>query len=307
MCDRVKYVKNGGLCQELNIDSWSKIIKQLKDINIESVCITGGEPLLYDGIKELMSEVCNELPDADIDLISNGELLNKDFVNFFKNLSKRISFNLSMDGYKDVHNKIRRHDSYDRIRELAGEINNSKCFMRINSVIRNENIDSLIDLIKDSKLWSKYITLQHQSFVFEQSKQFLCGSLIPAKTSFDYLPVNPLTKESVEKLKILIPHVIGAYNDFFRFVPLISQDVVDDYYFNYSHQTPRKHCRHLTDSIRIKPDGSVNVCGWIHEQIGDLKEDTIEKIWKSEKINKFREFINADNVDLCKRCCGLWN
>jgi MoaA/NifB/PqqE/SkfB family radical SAM enzyme len=307
MCDRWRYVKNVEKNTELPKEFWLNFIPSLYG-KIESICITGGEPLLYDGIKDVIQTSIENI--KYVDFISNGEMLNDDFVNFFKSLTRTVSYHLSMDGNRETHDLIRKvPGSYDKIFHNANEMStNERCFIRVNSVIRNENIDSLIDMIEGIKGWARFITLQHHSFIFDDynydEEMKLFGGM---KTSAKHLPTNPLTGESILKLKELIKTVTEKYPGYVSFVPKLKINQIDDYYLNSSYKTPFEQCRHLYDTMRIKSDGSVSVCGWIYHKIGNLTKDTIEDIWNNDEMTKFRNIISTNNVDMCKRCCGLWN
>jgi molybdenum cofactor biosynthesis enzyme MoaA len=298
-----KYRKN----IELPKKFWLDLIQGLYD-RVESICITGGEPLLYDGIKDVLQKSIENI--RDVNIISNGEMLNDDLVDFFKKITRKISFHLSMDGNIDTHDSIRKvSGSYKRISYFSNEMStNEKCFIRVNSVIRNENINNLIDMIEGIKGWARFITLQHQYFIFDDydynKETSLFGSI---KSSAKYFPINPLTNESITKLKELMKIINEKYSGYVSFVPKLNIDQIDEYYLNSSTKPLHKQCPNLYNTMRIKSDGSVMTCGWIYNKIGDITKDTLENIWDSDEINRCRDIINTDNMDICKRCCGIWN
>jgi len=58
----------------------------------------------------------------------------------------------------------------------------------------------------------------------------------------------------------------------------------------------------------IGADGRVGLCCLdheLHEQVGDVRENTIEEIWQGVKINEYREkqiALNYSSIKSCKDC-----
>lgn len=67
-------------------------------------------------------------------------------------------------------------------------------------------------------------------------------------------------------------------------------------------------CLRLWNSLSICWDGKVTACCYDSDEklvIGDLNKETIEEIWKGEKLNNLRKLHlngNVDKVPLCKEC-----
>lgn len=73
--------RNNGI--ELNTQQWKKIIKNLSNKFI-NIVFTGGEPLLYDGVEELINYAHQH---TFVGLLTNGTLLEEKTMNKFKNLN----------------------------------------------------------------------------------------------------------------------------------------------------------------------------------------------------------------------------
>ncbi|MFN8579246.1 MAG: radical SAM protein [Candidatus Sericytochromatia bacterium] len=63
-------------------------------------------------------------------------------------------------------------------------------------------------------------------------------------------------------------------------------------------------CNAPFNSIYVRQNGEVNVCcARLYDNLGDLKENSIEEIWNGEKINNLRENIKNYNLDgACTSC-----
>lgn len=142
-----------------------KILKFIKntikrpDIHRFELDWFGGEPLLcYQNIlkpiTEFTKKVCEEENVSFMSgMTTNGYYLNKDMIPFFKETNMQ-SFQITLDGPKDVHNKIRHTHanvgSYDTIVQnivlLARELTPSDLLLRINYTSETfDKIESIID------------------------------------------------------------------------------------------------------------------------------------------------------------------
>jgi len=67
-------------------------------------------------------------------------------------------------------------------------------------------------------------------------------------------------------------------------------------------------CTHPWEEMVIGADGRVGLCCLdheLHEQVGDVRENTIEEIWQGVKINEYREkqiALNYSSIKSCKDC-----
>jgi len=67
-------------------------------------------------------------------------------------------------------------------------------------------------------------------------------------------------------------------------------------------------CTHPWEEMVIGADGRVGLCCLdheLHEQVGDVRENTIKEIWQGVKINEYREkqmTLNYSSIKSCKDC-----
>lgn len=309
MCDRWRYYYKEQVKSLSDWGLWKRVIDECVTIGVENLTITGGEPLLYPHIIDVVSCASGKL---STDLISNGELLSDNFVDIFKEL--KISYHLSMDGSRIVHDKIRKMPgSFDRISSFSERLSDGSCYVRVNCVVRDENIDSLIEMTEQIKKWAKTITFQHQGFCPSNAKGYGYSEeskhLGRVRSSYGFLPEAPLSDESIIKLKSVMEFIEKSDFENVHFTPRIPISNIDNYYKNWEAKVPKSVCPYIIKSMRVKPDGTVAFCGWFYHKVGDLKIHSIAEIWNSDIITKYRLEIR-DKIgyfESCKRCCALWS
>lgn len=94
-CDDINAVTVGGFIDEY-----------CKNNKVDRVLITGGEPLLYKDLKQLINHVKKHT--KDIFVLTNGILLNEEWLSYFE--SNNISLHISLDSFSNnYHEKLRGH------------------------------------------------------------------------------------------------------------------------------------------------------------------------------------------------------
>lgn len=94
------------LDEELTTIEALHIIKQLKDINVGKVMLTGGEPLVRKDIAQIIQGIRKQSKDIIIDLSTNGLLISDGLLNCLKESDvKEVS--VSLDGPEKTYRRIR--------------------------------------------------------------------------------------------------------------------------------------------------------------------------------------------------------
>ena len=149
-------------------------IEQRQSIKTFILAFFGGEPLMYfnDVAKPIIDYVCTICKSRNIDIqthfTSNGYLLNEDILDFLRD--KDVSFQITLDGCKDEHNKTRFNrngtGSYDRIISNVKKLAqlNKYVVLRINYTSANIfNISNILnDLVDLSEEYRNNITIDFQ-------------------------------------------------------------------------------------------------------------------------------------------------
>lgn len=95
--------------KELSIRKWEDVIFQLSEMKVEKIVFSGGEPTLKNGFDELIS--FTGMLGVKTGFISNGLFpFNESLQNAIRQ-NNLFAVGLSIDGLKEIHNKIRRNNA----------------------------------------------------------------------------------------------------------------------------------------------------------------------------------------------------
>ncbi|WP_031484914.1 radical SAM/SPASM domain-containing protein [Maridesulfovibrio frigidus] len=127
---------------ELNTKEILNIISQLKESNINSVSLTGGEPFLRKDLHKIISFLLNA--NFRIPLImTNGLLVGEHDLHYFKEINLNTDFQISFDGF-GFHNEMRRSlDAEDLVVEKIVLLKRHEYSVIISSCLTNFNKRSI--------------------------------------------------------------------------------------------------------------------------------------------------------------------
>lgn len=149
------YEKHNKQSKWYNDDRFVNTIKSMINNGLRHLKFTGGEPLMVPSFKKLLNYCIeqNKAKDIELVLITNGTLLNQQWIDLFANF-KNISIIFSMDGTEETFEYIRHPAEWATIIEklqLLKTINNKKFFICITFTYQIYNIlqpKKMIDLIR---------------------------------------------------------------------------------------------------------------------------------------------------------------
>lgn len=144
---------NKSVKQDLTLEEWKKIIEELKKMGAASICMMGGEPLLFSGLEELT--VFSKDLGLNIDMTTNGLNIEKK-LDAVKNID---SFMLSLDGPKE-HNDINRGSlSYAAAINALRVLKEMGKPVRLNCVITKQTRNDLswiLNFIDAENVWATF-------------------------------------------------------------------------------------------------------------------------------------------------------
>ena len=114
----------GNSAYELSVDEYRKLSNNMEQFFIGIFC--GGEPFIRDDIYEIINifQVNNKLVTADV--TSNGQLTNNIIKQVENILIKcpyqNFSLGISLDGFKETHNKIRGKGTFEKVMQTWKEL-----------------------------------------------------------------------------------------------------------------------------------------------------------------------------------------
>lgn len=270
-------LNNSGIKQkdELTKEDLLKLIKNFSSLGVQEIRFTGGEPLLFNGIYDLIKFATEE--GICTSLGTNGTLITKEVAKKLKEsgLKKVV---VSIDGNKKTHDKIRGKKNYQKAMNGLKYLKQNDINVRVNSVIMKSNMDDVIKLAK--KMSRKKITIFIRRFISSGRGKELENNMLNKK-DYDYVR-NKLQKELTKKT-----YVNGHY-------------LRNDEGVNSRIKLPFeiRGCKAGQRAITILLNGDINLCGFLAAQdfpkVGNIKElDDFLDFWIL--INKNDHLLNLRN------------
>lgn len=270
-------LNNSGIKQkdELTKEDLLKLIKNFSSHGVQEIRFTGGEPLLFNGIYDLIRFATEE--GICTSLGTNGTLVTKEVAKKLKEsgLKKVV---VSIDGNKKTHDKIRGRKNYQKAMHGLKYLQKNGINVKVNSVIMKSNMEDVIKLAK--KMSRKKITIFIRRFISSGRGKELENNMLNKK-DYDYVR-NKLQKELTKKT-----YVNGHY-------------LRNDEGVNSRIKLPFeiRGCKAGQRAITILPNGDVNLCGFLAAQdfpkVGNIKEiDDFLNFWIL--INKNDHLLNLRN------------
>ncbi len=299
-CKHCFYWKNINQGEELSLEEIKKVIKSLKH-RISTLAITGGEPFLRDDLVEICEYFCKTNKTKKINLLTNGFLTDKIYNNVKEIVEKcnaEILVSISLDGTKDVHDKIRGVEGlFDKTIETAKKLKTIKglraSFLTTISDKNIENIEKLKEFTKD-------IGLAH-SFQFVRGSYFSAFG-IDKKILNDFNPKDASLPEigDVEKLSQLIDSFSG--NSMLSKFNKLNREYILNILKN-----KKKIIKCYSGRIDgvIYPNGDVSMCE-LTKPFANLKnyDYNFYRLWNSKEAkNRRKELTNC----FCTHTCHILN
>lgn len=129
----------------LDTKTWMNILRQVRQIGIESVEFSGGEPLLRTDLSELV-RTARELGFSTRLVCTNGLAMNEQRLNDLVQ-SGVNSFHISLDGMRDTHRFIRGVDCYDKTINVIEMISAGRIPLVVLTTLVRQNIDDLESIV----------------------------------------------------------------------------------------------------------------------------------------------------------------
>jgi len=295
-----------------------KILLDEIALHKSEIYIWGGEPTLYPNFAEFISYLKSKKLTCTIN--TNGVLLEKYADEILKN--KIDSLDISLIGPESVHDKtVGVSGTFKQV--IAGLdlikskslICNYKPLIKAIITINNKNIhdiEKLLEAIEKntaidmSIVQLGWFTTKEIGEIYEKRMANDFG--IAAKSWSGFL--NQSNQKFAEEVQSLVKRIrnVKNYKKPILFFPNIKTKDVTAYYLDHSNNCGYTKCGALNKEIDIRHNGEVVICADFPDYvIGNLNQETIQQIWRGEKLKKFRENINNKGLfSICNRCCGLF-
>ncbi len=300
MCDIWKDNKN---LKQLTEEDVRQLLLSLKKLGTQQVVMSGGEALLNPNFFSLCEILGQQ--GIKITLLSTGLTLKKNAHSLLRYVNDII---ISLDGDEETHNYIRNiPQAFQALRDGVSYIKSINPHFRISArtVIHRINFrcwPAIIDCAKEMRLDQvSFLPADVSSHAFnrevlwsDQRKQ----EILPEKTE---LP----------ELEYVIENLVERYNleiksQFIAESPVKIRKIYQYYAAFYNQGAfPYKKCNAPWVSTVVEADGTVRPC-FFHEPLGNIREQSLEKILNSDKAIQFRKELDVANNSTCIKCvCSL--
>ena len=218
--------------QVMHIDQARNILRQFVDLGLSFITLTGGEPLLYPDLAELV-EFLRE-SDVYVGLNTNGALVEL----HLDTLRQVQGVAVSLDGPKAAHDAARGEGTYDDAVNGVRLLTEAGIPTMVTAVLSSHNIDAPDAIVEEARRLG-----------VEVSVQPVWGSMLDDGKAPDLLPDPRKMRESVRRLMEL--KEAGA--------PVANSDESLRHFLRWP--GPRfSECISGSVTFRLEPDGQLTHC-----------------------------------------------
>lgn len=262
------------------VEQWLALAKEAKDAGMLFLLITGGEPLLYPGFRELFVEL--KKLGLFVSINTNATMIDEDTVEFFKKyLPYRINITL-YGGSSDAYKRLCRYESgYDKVINAIRMLKEAKLSVKINCSITSENVSDAASILSVAKDFSTACSL---------------GCYMFPPTRRDDKSTCRFTPEEAGRCQAMVDKMCLEPKDFEDNVRKIkaveSGELVIDIPSIF-------RCRAGRSSFWITWNGRMNACGMIESFNLDPFKDGFTECWK-EINSSINEAVALKGCEGCK-------
>lgn len=309
-CGFCRYVVNGqvfGKADYFLEDEWLDLIDEVAP-HRPYISITGGEPLLYPKIGELLGRI--QAHGLYATMVTNGTLLERR-AEMIMQAPPRI-MQISIDGDQPTHDALRMVDGtfekaqagLAKLIALKKELKSAAPLIVINSVVSGRNYQQMPKMVEVAeKLGANVLNFQHFWFLTPSmldSHNNQWGECFPV--SEEEIGTTETEGVDVDKLYDMMRHVEKTARLPVTFYPGLSREELDTYY-----NRPGEFVRPRTPGCAwlqtaVFPNGDVSPC--FDHVVGNIREQRFMDIWNGERFRAHRmRLAQHGPYSLCARCC----
>lgn len=307
MCsfDRSKFCSKG---KELSLDEIKVFIKSISKTKAH-IFLSGGEPFL----REDLFEIIEYIKDSGLTcgVCTNGTVLDEGKIKKLLKLDPLFII-FSLHGARHIHDKVTGiPGSYDSLFNNIKVVSSSRKRTRliISCTINHVNLRHLKEVVEIARI------LKVDMLRFE-NLNFLTDSEVERhhrvwKEIFHNGDDMQLSSYSGN---------VSNYDDYYNSIiemqngrngfkmPVYFKPLLDDSelrsWYSDNFRTKRK-CFFIWRSLFISPNGDILPCQFLVYRLGNIKTDSLEEVWNSERYRDLRLKLKKGLFPGCSRCCKL--
>ena len=106
--------------RELSINEKIRLIREMSEIGVEHIGLSGGEPLIHRDLPLILKEIFDH--GMTITMVTNGTIINEYILDLLAKYD--VYLYVSIDGPREVHDRLRGPGVYDRVMETINALRN---------------------------------------------------------------------------------------------------------------------------------------------------------------------------------------
>ena len=267
----------------MSYSNFKSYLKKARKMQVGLITFLGGEPLMWEHVYQAIADCTRHLIPSD--LTTNGSYLNEETI---EKLGKAglDYLNISVDGIRPNRVSGKNYIFRNNLTELLKKAQKKyKMDVRLNTVIYNNNLDDIRELLEYTK---------------ENGFRISLGYAMPPLNGED--AANPMyfRKEDRELLKKIISYIIVKKREGY---PIIDPEEYFLNIFRFLNRESFWQCNYQTKYgwLNIAPNGQIRSC--------TKKQDDLHNHFSSLKLKqlvalrrKFAENISSCNSDCYSNC-----
>lgn len=247
--------------QELNLAQWKQAIDKLYDCGIESFSVTGGECLLKDCLADILLYIKEESwkrgkPDGIV-LISNGLLMNMDYLKLFKYCNVHLSMSLpGIETFK-YHTGV---NNAEGVLHWFQEAQNMGMNTTVNVTVTKKNYHELFETLSVG--------------ILNGASSVLINRFLPGGRGLAYQEELALTSDELNGMLDTAEDVLTLSNRYGQTgteIPLCAIKSTK----KYKHISFGTKCAAAKDFFVIDPAGQVRTCNHSPKVVGNVFDNEI--------------------------------
>ena len=284
----VHCLNNSGnkLSNQLSYEELVKLILDYSKNGIQEIRFTGGEPLVYEYIYDLIKLASDNGIYTSIG--TNGTLITKSVANKLNEAGLKYAV-VSIDGTCEKHNEIRGIGNYEKSINGIKNLEDVGIKTRVNSVIMKSNMEDIIKLAKQFNKEHRHLMIRR--FIESGRGETLVDNVM-SKNDYDY--VKECLKEELANDNYINGHYLRVKTEKISDRIKLPFDISDG-------------CKAGKRAIIITPEGNIHLCGFLAAQgfppidnIRDVVEwkDTWKKMNQTSCLGNLKQkLVNYNNIE----------
>ena len=309
-------IKNGDqmFSKQLTTQEIMGIVDQAQKLGVKDLYLAGAEPFTRTDTLELIKYMVGK--GMFVSTTTNGTLIKDEVLKELATI-KKLSLGFSLDGTRDVHDKIRGRGMFDKTITTINKLAEYRGKDRFPAIKTNTTFSpwllghtmELADFLQEQKLSAMHF--QHLWFTNRERadahKKFLKANFGVDDNGVDAHVLTMPTQMYAEQLANEISQLEKKRFKVPLFIkPHMKKEQIMKYYTDLNF-TLRKNCvAPWGEHVLLKVNGDLVYCPdeWVTHSVGNIRKETLEQIWTGDKSKQFRTVLNKVGLfPACARCC----